>query len=156
MFLFFFSAGAWLALRKENFMLRMMPLWGWTGILFLLIIIFRVYRYVAGLPPIMLVDKLGVCFSVVFFIALTGKLISSGKLKVNVPLCQSSFFIFAVHFIPVQLFRILLLKVFPATPWSYFIIQIVDFTVVLGLCIGIYKLLHRFTPRFLSIITGGR
>ncbi|MDE5762754.1 MAG: acyltransferase [Bacteroidales bacterium] len=156
MFLFFFSAGAWLALRKENFVLRMMPLWGWTGILFLLIIIFRVYRYVAGLPPMMLVDKLGVCFSVVFFIALTGKLISSGKLKVNVPLCQSSFFIFAAHFITIQLLRILLLKVFPATPWSYFIIQIVDFAVVLGLCIATYKLLHRFTPRFLSIITGGR
>lgn len=156
MYLFFFSAGAWLALRKENFVLRMMPLWGWMGILFLLTIIFRVYRFVAGLPAIVWFDKLGLCISVVFFIALTGKLIGSGKLKVNVPLCQSSFFIFAAHYIPVELLRIPLMKFLPATPWSHFLMHIICFAVVLGLCIGTYKLLHRFTPRFLSIISGGR
>ena len=156
MYLFFLYAGAWLALRKENFVLRMMPLWGWTGVLFLLTLIFRVYRYVAGLPAIVLVDKLGLCISVVFFIALTGKLISSGRLKVNVPLCQSRFVSFAPHFIPVGLLRMLLLQVLPETPWSYFLIHIVCFVVVTGLCIGTYKLLHRFTPRFLSFISGGR
>ena len=156
MFLFFFSVGAWLALRKENFVLRMMPYWGWTGILFLVIVVFRVYRFVVGLPPIVLVNKLGLCINVVFFIALTGKLISSGKLKVNVPLCQSSFFIFAAHYIPVGVLREFLLDVLPATSWSYFLIHIVCFLVVLGLCIGTYKLLHRFTPHFLSIISGGR
>lgn len=156
LFHFFFAAGAWLALRKENFVLRMMPHWGWTGIVVLLSACFQVYRYVAGLPAVEVVDKLGLCASVVFFIALSGKLISSGKLKVNVPLCQSSFFIFATHFIPVGIVKMLLMNVLPETPWSYFLIHIVCFVVVLGFCLGVYKLLHRLTPRFLSVITGGR
>ena len=156
LFLFFFAAGTWLALRKENFVLRMMPHWGWTGIVFLLSACFQVYRYVAGLPAVAIVDKLGLCASVVFFIALSGKLISSGKLKVNVPLCQSSFFIFATHFIPVGIVKMLLMNVLTETPWSYFLIHIVCFVVVLGFCLGVYKLLHRITPRFLSVITGGR
>lgn len=156
LFPFFFSAGAYLALQKENFVERMVPYWGWAGLVFLLSACFQAYQYAAGLPALEIVYKIGLCASVVFFIALSGKLISSGKLKVNVPLCQSSFFIFATHFIPVGILKTLLMGVLPETPWSYFLIHVVSFVMVIGLCLGVYKLMHRFTPKFLSVITGGR
>ncbi|MCM1042474.1 MAG: acyltransferase [Bacteroides sp.] len=153
---FFFAVGACMALKNENFVLRMGPYWGWAGILFLLTACFRIYRFIRGLPDIPIIDKIGLCASVVFIIALTGKLISSGTLKVNVALCKSSFFIFAAHLIPVVLVKMLLESLLPATIWSCFVIHFATFTLVLFLCLGVYRLLHRFTPRFLSFISGGR
>lgn len=153
---FFFAAGGWFALRQENFVERMMPHWKWSGILFLLSACFQVYRYLFNLPSVEIVNKIGLCASVVFIIAISGKLISSGKLKVNVPLCQSSFFVFAAHLIPVGLLRGILLPFFPQTAWAFLTVHLLVAGSVILLCIGVYKLMHRFTPKFLSVITGGR
>ena len=153
---FFFSAGAWFALRQENFVERLMPHWKWSGLLFLLTACVQVSRYLSGLPAIEIVNKIGLCASVVFLIAVTGKLTASNRLKVNIGLCQSSFFVFATHFIPVGLVWQGLIPFFPENAWSFFLVHMLTAGSVILFCIGLYRFLHRFTPRFLSVITGGR
>lgn len=154
--LFFFAAGAWFALEKRNFVKDFAPYMILSGILVLLSAAWQIFCHVRQIPQIELVNKLGLCASVVFIIALSGRLIENGTLRVNIPLCKTSFFIFAFHLIPVGIVRMALSGYFVHTDFNLFWSHLLNASLVTLSCIFIYKFLNRFTPRFLSFITGGR
>lgn len=154
--LFFFALGAWFALRNQNFVQILMPHRIWTGILFVVLAVWNAYDYAHGKTFSDIISKISLLFSIVAIIGFTGSFIASGRLKVNVALCQSSFFIFALHMIPVDLLRSFLCTLIPPSEWGFLFIHLFSTTVVVLFCIGVYKLMHRFTPKFLSVITGGR
>lgn len=154
--IFFFTLGAWFAMRKKNFVLTLMPHWIWAGVLFLIMAVWNAYDYVHGKAFGDINSKIGFILSLIAIVGGTGYLIASGKLKVNIALCQSSFFIFALHMIPLRYLCMFLRTVIPSSGWGFLFIHLFSVTVVILFCIGVYKLLHRYTPRFLAFITGGR
>lgn len=153
---FFFALGAWFALNKRNFVKDMEPYMGLSGIVFLLVAAWQVVCHLQGWRQVEWINKIGLCASVVFLIAWIGRMVGRGTLRVNVPLCQTSFFIFALHFILVGLVRKLLASFIPLSGWNCFWMHLLTAASVTLFCIGLYKLLHRLAPRFLSVITGGR
>lgn len=153
---FFFAVGAWFALEKRDFAKDLEPYMGLSGILFIVVAAWQVHCFVHGMQQIGWLNKIGLCASVVFLIAWIGRLVRRGALRVNVPLCQASFFIFASHFVLVGLVRRFLLSCVPPSGWNFFWMHIVIAVSVTLFCIGVYRLLHRYLPRFLSVITGGR
>ena len=129
---------------------------GLSGIVFLLVAAWQVVCHLQGWRQVEWINKIGLCASVVFLIAWIGRMVGRGTLRVNVPLCQTSFFIFALHFILVGLVHKLLASFIPLSGWNCFWMHLLTAASVTLFCIGLYKLLHRLAPRFLSVITGGR
>jgi len=83
-------------------------------------------------------------------------LLDKRKIK-NVPfLADSSFFIFALHMIFIgDLGKIIVKYTFIDSPIYmavlYFLVPIVDILI----CLGLYWLLRRYTPRLCALLTGG-
>ena len=103
--------------------------------------------------------RIGILFGIIAAIVIASKLLQSGRVKTHAVLANSSFFIFALHYLfigDIGRFAFIMLHIPDSDPFAmlalYFIIPI--FTV--AVCIVTYRLLHRFTPRLCSMLTGGR
>jgi peptidoglycan/LPS O-acetylase OafA/YrhL len=95
----------------------------------------------------------GVCFVVL----LTGKLIVLQKLKINKNLADASFFIFCIHYL-VLMYALKPLNAVVAqlTGLIYLMAYLLEVALLTALCYIIYRLLYRFAPRLLSVLSGGR
>lgn len=153
---FFFALGAWFALEKRNFVKDMEPFFAVSGIVFLLISLWQVYCHESGGTQILGLNKIGLCASVVFLISWVGRMLRRGVFRVNVPLCQSSFLIFALHFVPLGLLKQVATRFVPDTDFNCFWLHFLLVALITLFCVACYKLMHRYTPRFLALITGGR
>lgn len=154
--LFFFSWGAFYSIFKEN-----------------IVISFRKFKYAPIVYiPIAIANTLakdlefngyihrtGILVGVVAAVVLVSYLLESGKIKVNSNLANSSFFIFALHYIfilDVGKFVFVMFHIPENNPYAmlalYFTVPILS----IAICFALYMLLRKYTPRVCNLLTGGR
>ena len=152
--LFFFSAGAWFGIKKKN--------------------IIKVFEKVSDQPYIYIIyifivvtdlctknsiiNKLGILVGIICCFGIAGKLVKNNKVKISSFLTSASFFIFAIHE-PwlVNTMRKILFKILQ--PEGDFMLTLLYFVIValtVLIALVIYYIMDRYTPRFLSVISGGR
>ena len=151
----FFSAGAYFGIHKKNFLMRnavLLPLGGVVYALFAAVqLVFRGEAWVGY------IYRVGVLLGMMLAIGLTAKCIEKGIWKENHFLSESSFFIYAYHAIPLAfvikfVFRLL----HPQSEVSLLLTYLLCPALTIGVGLGIYYLLKKFSPRFTAVITGGR
>lgn len=153
--LFFFSAGAWYALRGRNFVSDMRPLLLPAGLLYAALIagsvVFKATAAERYIYP------LSILVGMVFAIAATAALLRRRSRPLPALLPQSSFFLFAYHWLPLALFQKLSVKLFqPTSDLATVTIYLGTTTATVLLGLGLYYLLRRRFPFLLPLFTGGR
>lgn len=152
---FFFSWGAYYSLFNRNFVLS-----------------FRNFRY----SPIFYIitalldaltkgqvyndyfHKIGILLGIVSVVVMVSCLIEYEKVRVNKTLANSSFFIFALHFLFINELGKILFVLFgmPDDPYAMLALYIVVPILTTLICLGLYVLLKNYLPKICYLLTGGR
>ncbi|MCD8302548.1 MAG: acyltransferase family protein [Prevotellaceae bacterium] len=151
---FFFSWGAYYSIHRLDFTVLFRKL-SFLPVLYFIVaaadIITReqtYHHYIHGI---------GILLGIVSAIIVTASLLEKGKIRVNTFLADSSFFLFALHFLIINnVARLILAPIHIGSP--YFLIAIYFFIPALTIliCLGLYKILKRYLPACASLLTGGR
>lgn len=101
--------------------------------------------------------NVGIVLGIFTAVLLMSMLLENKRIKVNKFLAECSFFIFAFHSIFIRdianvLVKICFIDSYIYMAALYFLVPIVDICI----CLGVYWLLRRFTPRLCALLTGGR
>lgn len=153
--LFFFSWGAYFSINKLNFVTIMMK-YRYVLLPYILIAIGDVAT--KGGPWNFLIHHLGIVLGIIAFVSVGASFIASGKAKVYPTLAKSSFFIFACHAIFMGLFGKCLFYLLgvPDNPWAMLMFYLIVPLLTTGICLSIYLLLRKFTPKFILYLSAGR
>lgn len=153
---FFFSCGAYYSIFNSNFVVSFRKL-KYAPMAYIIIAILDALTKHQNCNVYL--HKVGILFGVVSIVVIVSNLLMLEKVKVNNTLENSSFFIFALHFLFIgELGKVIfvLFRVDDSNPYTmlalYFIIPIL--TVLL--CLGLYVLLKSYLPRICNLLTGGR
>lgn len=153
--IFFFSAGAWFATRSFN------PLY-LVKDLKTIMIVYPVWALVdlltKGCDYNVIIHKIGVLLGIIFCFVMVAFLIEKRNIRPVPFLSSVSFFVFAIHD-PWLLtpFQKILVRVFrPQGDLAYCAIYLTVVALTIVSAILIYNVLKKFTPRFLSCISGNR
>lgn len=103
------------------------------------------------------VKSVNIVVGLFFFYNISAWLVSHGRCRASAFLSSASFFIYCGHFIildPVAR------RVFALTgsggDMAVMCGYLLSYTVIIGILLGAYALMRRYTPRFLALFTGGR
>lgn len=152
---FFFTAGAWFRINKINFVDTMMPFMKSAAVVYVLLcamnLYFRQYEWVCY------IHRIGILVGIIVAITVSAYCITTRKYKPNEFLSESSFFIYAYHATILGLLSKLVVKtVVPTSDTEMLAIYFISPAVTIFIGLGIYSCLKRFSPKFTSLITGGR
>lgn len=155
---FFFILGAYMSLNKRNIVLTFRkiekPTYFYTFIFLILTIIYD------GLNT-----KLGNIFFPFYIIGgvicafnIASRLLEANKVRVNRTLAKSSFFIYCIHLIYINYVSEKVIDI--ALPGDSFIILLMNYIakplLTVLICLTIYILMRKYTPKLLNIFMGGR
>jgi surface polysaccharide O-acyltransferase-like enzyme len=155
--IFFFTAGAWFGINKQNMVEQMGHIKSLSFIVYPVLVVADLLtkEYMLVNPY---VHKMGIVFGVIFLFNLSSFLLYTNKITVNKFLSTASFFVFAVHEMwllsPIRKVVFVVLK--PSTDVELAILYFVNVIIVISIALLLYYLLRKFLPRFTKIITGGR
>ena len=154
--LFFFSWGALYGISKKNFVLCFRTI-SYAPLVYILIAIADTLT--KGLWYNAYIHKAGILFGVVAVVVVVSRLVESNRIKVNPTLANSSFFIYALHdlFIgDVGKFAFTMIHIPENNPYAMLALYMVVPIVSIVICLSLYMLLKKYTPKICSILTGGR
>ena len=153
---FFFSWGAYYSILSKNFVISFRSL-KYAPVIYIFIAILdaltkeRLYNDY--------IHYIGILFGIVSAVVIVSYLIESEKVKVNKTLANSSFFIYALHYMFIRDLGKLIFVYFRVpsdNPYAmlalYFVVPILSTLI----CLGLYVLLKTYLPRFCNLLTGGR
>lgn len=153
--IFFFSLGAWVSTRKLNIIVisRELKFFGFSyPIIAIADLLTKNYVFNAY------IHNLGIISGIIFCFLLVSYLLENNKIK-SIPLLSSaSFFIFAIHdpWLLRTIKKILYMVIRPESDLMLTLLYFIAVILVIIISVGIYYALKNLTPRFTSIITGGR
>ena len=153
---FFFSCGAYYSINKENFVMRFRKM-KYAPYLFVFIAITDVLT--KGMQYNIYIHKAGILLGIVSVVLIASKLLENNRVKVNKTLANSSFFIFALHYMIISnigKFSFIMLHVPDNNPFAMLALYFGTCFVTILFCLGLYIILRRFTPRICNVLTGGR
>ena len=105
------------------------------------------------------IHKVGILLGVVSIVLITSYLLENKMVKVNHTLAHSSFFIFALHYMIISVIgKMAFVMLHVSDNNSYEMLALYFGTAILTIliCLGLYVLLRRCTPRVCNVLTGGR
>lgn len=152
---FFFSSGAYFSINGKNFVAEFYKARKICYIISLVSFVLFLFWHSFLHIYILRIFIFSTTISTINFISY---LVKYEKINVNLWLAKSSFFIFASHMILIlPLASISYKYIFRPEKISSLLIQYFVVPVVtIGICLILYYLLQKFTPRFYGIITGNR
>jgi surface polysaccharide O-acyltransferase-like enzyme len=154
--LFFFSFGTYFSIHGKNIILSLRKGQLFWGLLAIVSMILSTYADGGELKKYFL--PLYVLSGVITAVNITSFFMERNKLKVSDTLSKASFFVYVTHRILVlSLTRELFNKIFyPESAIALLIRYITVPFICVCICLGIYYLMKRFTPKTLSLLTGNR
>ena len=152
---FFFSCGAYFSINRKSFV-DIMRKAKWFPVLDLLLAIVDTFTKKEGYN--IYIHDAGILVGVASAVIVTSYLIERGRVKVNMTLANSSFFVFALHNLIMSDIGKVLFTVFhlPDNTYSMLFMYFVVPTITIILCVFIYSSLKRFMPTLCKVLTGGR
>ena len=153
--LFFFSTGAFFSIHQRYFIKEMKPLLFQSAILYIIIVTCNLY-FINEIWCQSL-HRIGIIVGCVFVISFTATFLDKGNWKINMFLAESSFFVYAFHGIPLALLIKASFKfLHPHHEWHLIILYFGSALLFLIAGVALHYLLKKYTPSFLSLISGGR
>lgn len=152
----FFSWGAYYSISKENLCVRFRTM-KYAPYLYVFVAIADVLT--KGMGYNSYINKADILFGIVSIVSIASHLLEKKKVKVNDTLANSSFFIFALHFMIItNIGKMAFIILHVADNNSYEMLALYFGTVIFTIlvCLGLYVLLRRCTPRVCNVLTGGR
>lgn len=153
---FFFSVGASYSILKENIVVAFRKL-KFTPILYLPIAFADALT--KGMEYNEYLHKFGIVIGIIAAVVVASYFVNANKGKVCVALANSSFFIFALHYLfigDVGKFAFTVSHVPENNPYAmlalYFTVPIFSILV----CLALYEILKRYAPKLSNLLTGGR
>lgn len=153
----FFSWGAWYAINGKLFIKEMDILRVPSSYVYLLILILNLWLWYNKSQWYMIFHNIGIVVGLIAVVTMLAYGIETSKMKSNLLLEESSFFIYAYHSLPIVfLVKLYVTRVNPSSELSmilgYFCIPII----IISIGLGLYVSLKKICPMFLKLITGGR
>lgn len=153
---FFFSWGAYYSIGKKNFVMRFQRM-KYVPYMYVFVAIADVLTN--GMDYNFYIHKVGILLGVVSIVLITSYLLENKMVKVNHTLAHSSFFIFALHYMIISVIgKMAFVMLHVSDNNSYEMLALYFGTAILTIliCLGLYVLLRRCTPRVCNVLTGGR
>ena len=163
--IFFFSLGAYFSINGKNIIqeiarLPKIPLY---AVAFILMVV----DLIINEPPATTVHSAAnntyihnifILFGIAAVLNIIAECFRVGKLKsANKQLANASFFLFAVHLLPLGvIFNKLPAMFLPHNDFTFLLIYLLSVPLVAVISVWLYKLLKKYFPKFTAIITGGR
>lgn len=153
--LFFFSAGAYFSIKQKNIIEIIKPNFTFICPLYVLIIATETYFYYHNLSNELYC--VGILTGMALALSITAYFIGSGKWKAEAYLSKSSFFIFAYHRLPlVFVIKLLFTFIHPQSEMALLLLYIICPAIVIGFGLVAHRILGKISPKFTSMISGGR
>jgi fucose 4-O-acetylase-like acetyltransferase len=161
--IFFFSLGAYFSVNNLNIIktIRVLP----KNLVFLITFVLMVADLLINSMPMdishgvrtnLYLHNIFLLFGITSALLLVAKGIETSKLKTNKLLASCSFFMFAIHPLPLVMLGKIAVKVLPHNDLTFLINYFVPVIIVAVISVVLYKFLKRYFPRLTSIITGSR
>lgn len=152
---FSFSAGTYFSVHGKNFAVSFSSILQYSSVVYLIMVLLDLCT--KGAPYNSHIHILGMIIGCVFAIGLAATCIGKGLWKENVSLSSSTFFLYAYHGLPLALLEKLVVIICPPTSdLGIMVLYLGSATAICIIGILIYRLLCKYLPVFLSVITGGR
>ena len=152
--LFFFPLGAYFGVNRLDFVKLIRKL---VGVPFLYLGVAIADAVSVNESYNATLHNVGVLLGVVSVIYLVSMLLRKDKIQVNEFLISASFFVYALHNLLLgKLTKIVILYIRPESPILVLLVYFVMPTIVITLCLVLYKILNQLSPRISSVLTGGR
>lgn len=119
-----------------------------------LVVEMLLWRY--GMPSFIYIERLGICIGALLTLAVTSKLLISHNLEINKLLPKASFFIYLSHSIILLFISRAYTKFTPLSEMSLILEYFIAPILVAALLVWLYKIMSRYTPSLLKVLTGGR
>lgn len=152
--LFFFPLGAYFGINRINFV-DMVSKQLWIPYVYLGIALIDAVSknesYNASL------HNVGILFGMVSIVYLVSLLLRTDKIHVNDFLVSASFFVYALHNLFLgKVTKIIIMYLRPESPVFVLLIYFMMPTIVISLCLLLYKALRKCSPLISAVLTGGR
>lgn len=153
--LFFFSFGAYFSIFGKNMVVSLRK--GQLFCLLLAIVSLILSTYYCGSGMEHYFVSIYVFSGVVTAVNITSYFMERGKLKVSDTLSKASFFIYIIHGILLDWLRRSFDKIFhPESAVFLLILYLIVPFICVFICLGIYCLMRKFTPKLQRVLTGNR
>lgn len=153
---FFFSWGAYFSITKEN-IVTYFRRFKFAPVLYICFATADVLT--KGMDVNSFVHMIGILLGIVSAVVVVSYLLEHNKVKVNTTLAKSSFFIYVLHglFIgELGKFIFIMLHVPDNNPYAMLTLYFAVPTISVLVCLALYVLLKKFTPKICNLLTGGR
>ena len=152
--LFFFPLGAYFSINQSNFV-EMCRKITWVPFAYVLIAILDVLMWNQKYGVFF--HHLNILFGMVTVVTISSSLIEKAKIHVNSFLSDASFFVYALHNLFLgKMTKIVVMIAQPESPYFVLFLYFMMPTIAILICLGIFKLISRYLPNFLGVVTGGR
>lgn len=154
----FFTGGAWFRVEKRNILEEFGRFKLWATALAILSLAALTLTYRESPELYSITSSIFVLAGTVVFFLLAGEAAKKGA-KAAPLLVNSSFFVFTTHNILIlhDFSHWIILHLLPFQgEWMECIDLFLRPTIAIAICLLFYKLMNRFTPRMLVVLTGGR
>lgn len=151
----FFSIGAYLGSKNKS--LFVFDNLGFIiSLLYFIIVTVDVITINQSFNPYL--HKIGIVFGILCALFLTGIIVNIEKMKLLiVQLSSASFFVYAVHEPLLTILKKIAYKtIHPASSFSILCIYLFIPTITIILSLIVYRIISSISPKFVSIVTGGR
>lgn len=153
---FFFTIGSFFSIRGENFVMFFRRL-KYAPVIYAGVAITDVLT--KGEVYSVYIHKVGILLGIVSVVIVASYFLERDKIKVNKTLANSSFFIFALHYMIITnigKISFVLLHIPGDNPFAMLALYFAVPFVTILLCLCLYTVLKRFTPTLYGLLTGGR
>lgn len=151
---FFFSWGACLAIKGMDFVGSMQR---FRCCLWLYPIIAVVDMLTKKMPLNDYIHNIGIFVGIFAAVLFVAWLLEKGKIRVSKFLTDASFFVFAAHTLLLGYVAKVILKLCGIdSPIYMAVLYFVVPAITIAICLGVYWLLRRYTPKLCALLTGGR
>ena len=153
---FFFSLGAYYSICKDNFVMHFRKM---EYAIYIYIYIAIADVLTKDMQYNIYIHKAGILLGIVSVVFIASKLLENNRVNVNKTLANSSFFIFALHYLIVDdigKMALLLLHIPDNNPFAMLALYFGTTIFTILICLGLYMFLRKYTPCICNLLTGGR
>lgn len=151
---FFFSAGAYFAIHKKNFVEIFKPHLSLALVMYITTAVLQ-FLFRGGWVSSYL-SKMNILFGIIMVISLTSLMIEKRKWKVNLFLTEASFFIYVYHGLIIYRLTSRAFMILPHADWALSLIYLLCPVIIIGIGLPLFVVLKKALPKTTSLLMGNR
>ena len=151
--LFFFPLGAYFGINQINFVENIQK-YSWLPVVY---IVFAIIDALSDKDYYHIIHNSEILLGMAAAVYVSSYLLKKGKVAVNDFLISASFFVYALHNLFLgKMTKIVVMLTKPESPVFVLLIYFLMPTIAILICLGLYKVIKRYSPTLCTLLTGGR